>query len=188
MPLIDLMCGSGTFLIEGVSNDLNIPSIKKNYLFQNWLDFNESIFNKEIFKIKNNNPIKNPATKQKFSKVIGCEIDREVFLQAENNINLSGFSQYIEIYNKDFSDLKMDSKPGIIVCNPPYGKKLGEEKDLVELYLKMGVYVKNNLSGWEFWLLSGNPLLTKYLKMKASLKIPVSNGGIDCRWIKYLIR
>ena len=52
----------------------------------------------------------------------------------------------------------------------------------------IGAYLKNNLSGWEFWLLSGNPLLTKYLKMKASLKIPVSNGGIDCRWIKYLIR
>jgi len=188
LPLIDLMCGSGTFLIEGVSNTLNIPSIKKNYLFQNWLDFNEIIFNKEISKIQNNNLIKNTPTKQNFSKVIGCEIDREVFLQAENNIYLSGFSQYIEIYNKDFSDFKMDSKPGIIVCNPPYGKKLGEENELIDLYFKIGVYLKNNFSGWEFWLLSGNPLLTRYLKMKASLKVPVSNGGIDCRWIKYSIR
>ena len=109
-------------------------------------------------------------------------------MQAKNNISLSGFSQYIEIHNKDFSNFQLESKPGIIVCNPPYGKKLGEEKDLIELYSKIGAYLKNNLSGWEFWLLSGNPLLTKYLKMKASLKIPVSNGGIDCRWIKYLIR
>ena len=183
MPLVDLMCGSGTFLIEGVSNALNIPHIKKNYLFKNWLDFNKSIYNQEISKIQNDN-----YRKQNFSKVIGCEIDKEVFLQAKNNISLSGFSKCIEIYNKDFYNFQLDSKPGIIVCNPPYGKKIGEEKDLVELYLKIGAYLKNNHSGWEFWLLSGNPLLTKYLKMKASLKIPVSNGGIDCRWIKYLIR
>ena len=52
----------------------------------------------------------------------------------------------------------------------------------------MGEVLKENFSGWEFWLLSGNASLTKYLKMKSSQKIPVSNGGIDCRWIKYLIR
>ena len=188
IPLIDLMCGSGTFLIEGVSNALKIPSVKKNYLFQNWFDFNEIIFNKEILKIQNNYPLKNADVKQTFSKVIGCENNKEVFMQAKNNIDLSGFSQYIEIHNKDFCDFQMDSNPGIIVCNPPYGKRLGEENELIDLYLKIGTYLKNNFSGWEFWLLSGNPLLTRYLKMKASLKIPVSNGGIDCRWIKYLIR
>ena len=183
IPLIDLMCGSGTFLIESVSNALNIPHIKKNYLFKNWLDFNEIIYNQEILKIQNN-----ISNKKKFFKVIGCEIDKEVFIQAKNNISLSGFSQYIEIYNRDFCNFQIDSKPGIIVCNPPYGKKIGDEKNLIDLYLKIGSYLKSNLSGWEFWLLSGNPLLTKYLKMKASLKIPVSNGGVNCRWIKYAIR
>ena len=182
-PLIDLMCGSGTFLIEGLSNVLNIPSNRKNYLFKNWFDFDNSIYNKELSKVQ-----KNTSIKQSFSTVIGCEIDTEVYLQAKNNIYLAGFSRYIEIHNKDFYDLKIDSKPGMIVCNPPYGKKLGDEANLIELYLKIGSYLKNNFSGWEFWLLSGNPLLTKYLKMKASFKIPVSNGGIDCRWIKYSIR
>ena len=188
MPLIDLMCGSGTFLIEGVSSALNIPSIKKNYLFQNWVDFNESVYYKEISKIQNNLSTNDSVVRQNFSKIIGCEIDKEVFLQAKNNIYLSGFSQYVEIYNKDFVDFQIESQPGIIVCNPPYGKKLGEESELIELYLKIGTYLKKNLSGWEFWLLSGNPSLTKFLKMKASIKIPVSNGGIDCRWIKYSIR
>ena len=183
IPLVDLMCGSGSFLIEGVSNVLNIPHIKKNYLFKNWIDFNETVYNQEISKIR-----KNSFRKQNFSKVIGCEIDREVFLQAKNNISLSGLSPMIEIHNKDFYDFQIDSKPGIIVCNPPYGKKLGEESELINLYFKIGSYLKNNFSGWEFWLLSGNPLLTRHLKMKASLKVPVSNGGIDCRWIKYSIR
>ena len=183
-PLIDLMCGSGTFLIEGVSNALNIPHIKKNYLFKNWSDFNESIYEQEISKVYKNAPYE-----KKVSKVIGYEIDKEVYLQAKKNIDLSGFSKYIEIHNKDFINLqKINAEPGIIVCNPPYGKKIGEVDDLTELYFKIGTSLKNNFSGWEFWLLSGNPLLTKYLRMKASLKIPVSNGGIDCRWIKYFIR
>jgi len=183
-PLIDLMCGSGTFLIEGVSNALNIPHIKKNYLFKNWSDFNESIYEQEISKVYKNAPYE-----KKVSKVIGYEIDKEVYLQAKKNIDLSGFSKYIEIHNKDFINLqKINAEPGIIVCNPPYGKKIGEVDALTELYFKIGISLKNNFSGWEFWLLSGNPLLTKYLRMKASLKIPVSNGGIDCRWIKYFIR
>ena len=182
-PLIDLMCGSGSLLIEGVSNSLNIPNIQKNYLFENWLDFNKKIFNQEILKIQNTAPIKH-----NYENVIGCEIDKEVFLQAKNNISLAGFSDYIKIFNMDFHNLRIDCKPGIIVCNPPYGKKIGEENDLIKLYLKIGSFLKDNFSGWEFWLLSGNSSLTKYLKMKASLKVPVSNGGIDCRWIKYLIR
>ena len=183
IPLIDLMCGSGTFLIEAISHAFNIPNIKKNYLFKNWSDFNKSIFNQEISKINNHD-----YSRRTLSKVIGCEINKEVFLQANNNIELAGFSKYVELYNKDFYNLNLKSKPGVILCNPPYGKKLGEENDLIELYSKLGLSLKNNYSGWEFWLLSGNPLLTKYLKMKASLKIPVSNGGIDCRWIKYYIR
>ena len=183
IPLIDIMCGSGTFLIEGVSNVLNIPSIKKNYLFKNWCDFNKIIFNQEISNFQNRT-----SKKQTLSKVMGCEIEKKVLLQAKNNISLAGFSEYIEVHNKDFYKLQVKGKPGIIVCNPPYGKKLGEEDALIELYLKIGMSLKKNFSGWEFWLLSGNPLLTRYIKMKASFKIPVSNGGIDCRWIKYLIK
>ena len=93
-----------------------------------------------------------------------------------------------ELINNDFLESQLKCTPGIILCNPPYGKKLGDENELICLYEQMGIFLKNNFSGWEFWLLSGNPKLTKYLKMKSSLKIPVSNGGIDCRWIKYLIR
>ena len=101
---------------------------------------------------------------------------------------MAGLENYIELINNDFLKLQLKCKPGVIICNPPYGKKLGDENELICLYEKMGIFLKHNFSAWEFWLLSGNSKLTKYLKMKSSLKIPVSNGGIDCRWIKYLIR
>ncbi len=184
VPLIDFMCGSGTFLIEAVNQFLEVPiNIDQIYLFENWLDFRKDIYLNEKNKAKNK-----IINYEKLPKIIGCEINKKVFEQAKVNISLAGLENYIELINNDFLEFQLNSSPGIIICNPPYGKKLGDENELICLYEKMGIYLKNNFSGWEFWLLSGNPKLTKYLKMKSSLKIPVSNGGLDCRWIKYLIR
>ena len=184
VPLIDFMCGSGTFLIEAVNQYLGVPiNIDQVYLFENWLDFKKDIYLNEKNKAKNK-----IINYEKLPPIIGCEINKKVFEQANVNISLAGLENYIELINNDFLALQLSCTPGIIICNPPYGKKLGDENELIYLYEQMGIFLKNNFSGWEFWLLSGNPKLTKYLKMKSSLKIPVSNGGIDCRWIKYLIR
>ena len=184
VPLIDFMCGSGTFLIEAVNQYLEVPiNIDQVYLFENWLDFRKDIYLNEKNKAKNK-----IINYEKLPTIIGCEINKKVFEQANVNISLAGLENYIELINNDFLALQLSCTPGIIICNPPYGKKLGDENELISLYEQMGIFLKNNFSGWEFWLLSGNPKLTKYLKMKSSLKIPVSNGGIDCRWIKYLIR
>jgi len=184
VPLIDFMCGSGTFLIEAVNQSLGVPiNIDQVYLFENWLDFRQDIYLNEKNKAKTK-----IINYEKLPTIIGCEINKKVFEQANENISLAGLENYIELINNDFLALQLSCTPGIIICNPPYGKKLGDENELIYLYEQMGIFLKNNFSGWEFWLLSGNPKLTKYLKMKSSLKIPVSNGGIDCRWIKYLIR
>ncbi len=184
VPLIDFMCGSGTFLIEAVNQFLGVPiNIDQVYLFENWLDFRQDIYLNEKNKAKNK-----IINYEKLPTIIGCEINKKVFEQANLNISLAGLENYIELINNDFLELQLSYTPGIIICNPPYGKKLGDENELISLYEQMGIFLKNNFSDWEFWLLSGNPKLTKYLKMKSSLKIPVSNGGIDCRWIKYLIR
>ncbi len=184
VPLIDFMCGSGTFLIEAVNQYLGVPiNINQVYLFENWLDFRKDIYQNEKNKAKNK-----IINYEKLPTIIGCEINKKVFEQANVNISLAGLENYIELINNDFLALQLSCTPGIIICNPPYGKKLGVANELIYLYEQMGIFLKNNFSGWEFWLLSGNPKLTKYLKMKSSLKIPVSNGGIDCRWIKYLIR
>ncbi len=184
VPLIDFMCGSGTFLIEAVNQFLEVPiNIDQVYLFENWLDFRKDIYLDEKNKAKNK-----IINYEKLPTILGCEIDKKVFDQAKVNISLAGLENYIEIINNDFLELQLKCSPGIIICNPPYGKKLGDENELIYLYEQMGNFLKKKFSAWEFWLLSGNPKLTKYLKMKSSLKIPVSNGGIDCRWIKYIIR
>ena len=183
-PLIDLMCGSGTFLIEAVNQILEVPlNTNQKFLFENWLDFKKDIFLNERNKAKNKT-----INYRKLPKIMGCEINKKVADEAELNIALAGLDNYIKIFNDDFSKIQFHSSEGLLLCNPPYGKQLGNENELTSLYEKLGIFLKTNFSGWDFWLLSGNPKLTKYLKMKASLKVPISNGGIDCRWIKYLIR
>ncbi len=183
-PLIDLMCGSGTFLIEAINQSLKVPlKSQKRYLFENWFDFK-----KDIFLDERNKATKKVVTFANLPKVIGCEINKDVCHQAKVNFSMAGLENYIELLNDDFTKIQFKSSEGLILCNPPYGKKLGDENELIDLYMRMGEFLKKKFSGWEFWLLSGNRRLTKHLKMKSSLKIPVSNGGIDCRWIKYLIR
>ena len=78
-------------------------------------------------------------------------------------------------------------RKGLILCNPPYGKRIGKEEDLIHTYYELGNFLKQKASGWQFWLLNGNPLLSRSLKMKSIKRFPINNGGIDCRWMNYPI-
>jgi putative N6-adenine-specific DNA methylase len=94
----------------------------------------------------------------------------------------------ISIKTGDFRDLQLPEGPGTIVCNPPYGLRVGADQDLEALYSDLGAMVKNQASGWDFWLLSGNAGVTGALRMRASRRIPINNGGLDCRWLHYQVR
>ncbi len=182
-PLFDPMCGSGTFLIEAVNSALGIsPGLKRNFLFRNWIDFEPSIWNKEV---ELANRLVNRS--QTLPPIIGCERDNYIAQQAQDNLLKADLEKYIHINSQHFSETILPNQPGIIVCNPPYGKRLGNSDNLESLYSELGHHLKNHASGWEFWLLSGNKSLTKFLGMKCLKRIPISNGGIDCRWLKYMI-
>ena len=182
--LVDPFCGSGTFLIEAVSTLLGISSgIDRQFLFKNWPDFDISIWDRELKMAK-----KLKTFNGKLPKIIGCEVDEIIANSAIENVKKSGLEKYIEINNCNFQDLKLPPGIGVIVCNPPYGKRIGDEDKLPNLYKELGNFCKKNASGWDLWLLSGNPKLTKYLGMKANRRFQVSNGSIDCRWLNYKIK
>ena len=120
--------------------------------------------------------------------VVGLELDGEVADQARANAEAAGVGDAVSIQSGDFRSFQPPEGPGVLVCNPPYGERIGDRDALEPLYADLGRMVKERCSGWDFWLLSGNPELTGALKMKASRRIPVSNGGIDCRWLHYAVR
>ncbi len=183
LPLIDPLCGSGTLLIEAAAQALKLaPGLNKDFILKKWFDFDTQVWEIEKENAKNTN------NNQKLPLIIGCEKDKSIASQAIENIKVAGLAEFIQILPIHFKEMKLPDNKGIILCNPPYGKRLGSEETLHKLYHELGMYLKENASGWVLWLLSGNPNLTSSLRMKSSLKIPISNGGIDCRWLKYLIR
>jgi putative N6-adenine-specific DNA methylase len=120
--------------------------------------------------------------------VLGNEADPLVLAQARANAEAAGVAPWLQLQAGDCRDFQPPPGPGVLVCNPPYGERIGERDELEQLYADLGAMVKERCGGWDLWLLSGNPELTGALRMKASRRIPVSNGGIDCRWLHYAIR
>ena len=182
--LVDPLCGSGTFLIEAVSMLLGIASgIDRQFLFKNWPDFDNFNWDKELKMAR-----KMRLLNKKLPKIIGCEVDHMIAKSTSDNIRKAGLESYIEIINCPFQEYKLPSGLGLLVCNPPYGQRLGDRNELPNLYRQIGEYCKKQASGWDLWLLNGNPKLSKYLGMKANRRFQVNNGSIDCRWLNYKIK
>jgi len=182
--LVDPLCGSGTFLIEAVSSLLGIASGRdRKFLFKSWPDFDISLWDREYKFARNLKTFD-----RKLPKIIGCEADKIIANSAMENVKKSGLENYIEIINCSFQDLLLPPGLGLLVCNPPYGKRIGEENLLPTLYKELGTFCKKQASGWELWLLNGNPKLSQYLGMKANKRFQVNNGSIDCRWLNYEIK
>ena len=120
--------------------------------------------------------------------LLGIEADPSIAEQARANVEAAGLSNCITIHCGDFREIAFPKTRGTVVCNPPYGVRIGDRDQLDALYGDLGRTLKDQASGWDAWVLSGNAAVTGALRMKASRRIPVSNGGIDCRWLLYQVR
>lgn len=198
VPLVDPLCGSGTLLIEAAAMALGrAPGLlasatggapqPRRFGLQRWPDFDAGLWERELEQARGL-ARDTLADGTPLAPVIGVERDPQVLAQARANVEAAGLEPWITLQQGDARDVVPPEQPGILVCNPPYGARLGAEDDLESLYAALGAMVKQRCSGWTLWLLSGNPELTGALRMKASRRIPVSNGGIDCRWLQYEIR
>ena len=183
-PLVDPLCGSGTLLIEAASLAAgHAPGLNRSFALEGWADFDDELWEEECSRARER---QEHETLQPI--IIGCEQNPSIANQARSNAEAAGLSHLISIQTGDFRDLNLPEGPGTLVCNPPYGERLGADQDLEALYSDLGAMVKTQCSGWDFWLLSGNPGITGALRMKASRRIPINNGGIDCRWLHYQVR
>jgi putative N6-adenine-specific DNA methylase len=176
----------GTWGGNGPSSPAAAPR-PRPFTFQRWPDFESALWSREVAAasslrctaLANGSPL---------APVQGLERDPQVVEQARANAAAAGLAKHLQLESGDFRDFSPPPGPGILVCNPPYGARLGQGDDLEALYADLGRMVRERCSGWTLWLLSGNPTLTGALRLKASRRIAVSNGGIDCRWLRYEIR
>ena len=183
-PLVDPCCGSGVLLIEAALMALQkAPGLHRPFALEGWADFRPELWEQE-----QNRAQKRRRGDLNLPPLIGFEEDPLIADQARANVEAAGLKGVINISNGSFTQQQLPEGPGVLVCNPPYGQRIGDEQELDALYGALGQFVRQEASGWQLWLLSGNPKLTGALRLKASRRIPVSNGGIDCRWLQYEIR
>ena len=204
LPLVDPLCGSGTLLLEAAAMALGqAPGLiwgegsgpgapaaaprPRSFGLMRWPDFDAALWSHEVAAAAAERR-GTLADGRPLAPILGLERDHQVLAQARANAAAAGLAGQLLLQQGDFRDLVPPPGPGVLVCNPPYGLRLGAEEDLEALYSDLGRMVRERCSGWTLWLLSGNPELTGALRLKASRRIAVSNGGLDCRWLRYEIR
>ena len=188
VPLADPLCGSGTLLIEAACLALGrAPGLGRHFALERWPKFDSQLWQQER-QAASDLARETLPSGAALAPIVGREQDPGVLDQAHSNAEAAGIASALELRLGDCRDFMPPPGPGILVCNPPYGERIGEREGLEPLYADLGRMVKERCGGWSLWLLSGNPELTGALKMKASRRIPISNGGIDCRWLHYEVR
>jgi putative N6-adenine-specific DNA methylase len=177
--LLDPMCGSGTILSEALLSFCRIPPAFKHekFGFEYLPDFDESGWQKIRQKADN---LRIPL---KENLISGCDIDQFAVNSARTNLNTLPNSRLVRIQKRDFRN-HPGLKNGLIITNPPYGIRLGNEKELEILYKDFGDFLKQKCTGSTAWIYCGNRNLIKFLGLKPSQKIPLVNGNLDGRLVK----
>ena len=177
----DPLCGSGTLPLEAALIGLNrAPGLfRDRFGFENWPDFNTSLWNR----------LRQEAhTAQRDSlnvPIMGCDRDGDVIIQARANARNTQVSDQVTFAKTDLAILEAPAKSGILLCNPPYGERLGKDDDLTAFYKLLGDVLKQRFKGWTAFVLSGNKALAKSIRLKSSQRIPVFNGSLPCQLMRY---
>ena len=175
-PLLDPMCGSGTFLIEAAMIALNqAPGLKRSFGFELWSNF-DPIFFKNI-KSKYQSDIK-PVV---FSHIYGSDEDLRAIRVTKSNLEEAGLKSAVELSCKSFKDIVVPTKEGVLITNPPYGVRIGEDEDLARAYPLWASTMKKKLSGWRTYFLTSDLRMPKLMRLSPSKKTPLYNGALDCR-------
>ncbi len=187
-PIVDPMCGSGTLLIEAAMMLKKIApgGLRSKFGFQRLKNFESAEWESVVDEAMNNEI--QDDTAPEVPLLYGYDIDRKVIQMARFNAKRAGVDHLIHFEHSPVATLKAPVPHGMIVTNPPYAIRMGDEELLRDVYKDFGFTLRSQFPGWSAWILSGNRELIADLKLKATRKIFVFNGAIECRFLKYDIR
>ena len=176
--LIDPMCGSGTISIEAALIARNIaPGVfRKEFAFEKWKDFDkellDSIYNDD-------------SQEREFThKIYGYDNNPKANEIATHNVKAAGLTKDIVLKVQAFQQFEQPKEKSLIIMNPPYGERISSD-DLLGLYQMIGERLKHAFTGNDAWILSYRDECFDQIGLKASVKIPLFNGALECQFRKY---
>lgn len=181
-PFINPMCGSGTLAIEAALIASNrVPGLmRSNYAFMYIKGYEKAIYEKERAALDakiNHHPN---------IKIIASDLSDKAIEIAKINAAVAGVEQMIDFQVCDFESTQLPETEGsVIMFNPEYGERLGDEIELNATYARMGDFLKNKCKGFTGYIFTGNLDLAKKIRLKPSRRIEFFNATIDCRLLEY---
>ena len=181
----DPMCGSGTLLIEAALIARNIaPGVfRQSFAFEKWKDFDADLWS-DIYN--------DDSQERDFCHTIyGSDASFYAIQQATKNVKSAGVASNVslrqirleEIKNSDARSQMSDGC--LVMMNPPYGERLASNKDIEDLYGKIGSALKHQFAGATAWIISSNEAAMKCIGLRPSKKIRLLNGELDCQFNRY---
>ncbi len=182
-PLVDPMCGSGTFLIEAalIAAGIKPGSFRKDFAFEHWHDFDGELLDSII---NDHSDRREPAF-----KIYGADISPKAVAIAERNIMSAGVDEWVSLRIKPLNkweEAPAGGVPGVLVTNPPYGERINVD-DMEALYSLIGTKLKHVFTGYHAWIISSNEEYLTRIGLTPSVKEPMQNGGLDCELREFVI-
>ena len=179
-PLLDPMCGSGTFLIEAalIAANINPGIYRSGFAFEKWPDFDADLFEK----------IYNDDSGERVPPcpIMGGDIDAEAINITRRNIASARVGDFVNVRWQSISEWKDNPPQGVLITNPPYGERLKPDK-IEALYALIGECLKKNFKGWHAWIIGYRPELFDAIRLKSSARFPILNGALECSFREYVL-
>ncbi|TNE71723.1 MAG: class I SAM-dependent RNA methyltransferase [Bacteroidetes bacterium] len=180
MDLIDPFCGSGTIAIEAALMAADIPATieRRHYAFKNLKNFNEDTF-EAIFEKINKRVTSLPCN------IYASDISAEMVTKTRRNLRALPVGRFVKTEVCSFNEVKNKGEKGMIITNPPYGERMGENVE--ELYQEIGTWLKHEMTGYTCWLISSNNEALKQIGLKPDNKIRLFNGKLECSFRSFSV-
>ncbi|HZW25921.1 MAG TPA: THUMP domain-containing protein [Gallionella sp.] len=181
-PLVDPMCGSGTFLIEAAQMSLNIqPGIARRFAFEKLKNFDAKKWQqmREQAIAAQQSP--------RFCDIYGSDLYGDALKTASRNLQEAGLAECVELKQANVLEISPPAEQGVLVANLPYGERMGELDELAALYPQLGDALKKKFGGWTAYLFTADRAILKLMRLSPSKRTPLFNGPIECRLLEYKI-
>ena len=177
--LVDIFCGSGTIPIEAAMIAKNMaPGMNRTFISEDWPQFKNGEFKQ----------VKEGAKKQvndRTFRILASDIDGHILKTARPNAKKAGVDQYIEFQALDAKDFSSKKITGTIITNPPYGERMGEEKQIREIYKNIGKLSKK-LPYWSMYIITSYEEFEECFGEKATKNRKLYNGTLKCYLYQYI--